>query len=188
LSRAATHGRTGHEPDTGRSTGLHLLRIYLQDHLAAAVGGGELARRTLKSNRGTPFEPALEKLAKEIEEDRLTLIGIMGRFGVSANVLKQGAVWAVEKVARFKLNGRVLHYSPLSRLIELEALGLGIDGKRALWAALRHVAGADTPLDPTELQNLEKRAADQRKRVETLRLRAARLALATGRKPAAECD
>lgn len=172
----------------GGAMNSHLLRIYLQDHLAAAVGGGELSRRTLKSNRGTTFEPALEKLAKEIEEDRLTLIELMRRVGVSANIFKQGAVWAVEKVARLKLNGRVLQYSPLSRLIELEALGSGIDGKRALWAALRHVADAGTPLDPAELQNLEKRAADQRKRVETMRLQAARLALATGRKTAAEYE
>lgn len=32
-----------------------LLQIYLNDHLAGAVGGAELARRCLRSNRGTPL-------------------------------------------------------------------------------------------------------------------------------------
>jgi hypothetical protein len=155
-----------------------LLRIYLRDHNAAAVGGVELVRRTLANNRGTPFEARLEQLATEIEEDRQTLAKLMDRLGVSPDVIKQSAVWAFEKVSRLKLNGRVLEYSPLSRLVELEALGSGIDGKRSLWANLRHVADADSRLDATELGRLEKRAADQRKRVEALRLEAARLALA----------
>jgi hypothetical protein len=155
-----------------------LLRIYLRDHLAAAVGGTELARRALANNRGTPFEATLERLAVDIEEDRQTFIELTDRLGVSPDFLKQSAVWVAEKVARLKLNGRVLEYSPLSCLEEFEALGTGIEGKRALWTALRHVAGADPRLDAAELGRLDRRAADQRKRVEAIRLEAARLALA----------
>lgn len=154
-----------------------LLGIYLRDHLAASVGGAELARRTLDQNRGTSFEPALQRLVKDIEEDRQTLIGIMQRLGVTPSIVKQAAVWGLEKVARLKLNGRLLSYSPLSRLVEFEALGSGIDGKRALWAALAGALGADTRLDHAQLKTLEKRATDQRKRVEVIRLEAARLAL-----------
>jgi hypothetical protein len=156
-----------------------LIRIYLRDHLAAAVGGAELARRTLGNNRGASFEPTLEQLAMEIEEDRQTLVRIMGSVGVTPDVMKQGAVWAFEKIARLKLNGRVLQYSPLSRLVEFEALESGIEAKRAMWAALRHVADADPRLDAAEFQNLEKRAVDQRNRIEAIRLQAARLALVT---------
>lgn len=155
-----------------------LLRIYLRDHLAAAVGGTELARRTLANNRGTPFEATLEQLAKDIEEDRQTLVELMDRLGMSPDVLKQSAVWVLEKVTRLKLNGRVLEYSPLSRLIELEALGTGIEAKRALWTALRHVADADPRVDAAEMGRLERRAAGQRKRVEAIRPEAARLAFA----------
>jgi hypothetical protein len=154
-----------------------LLRIYLRDHLAAAVGGRELARRTLGNNRDTPFVPALELLAREIEEDRRTLEVIMGRLGISGDRVKQAAVWALEKVARLKPNGRALGYSPLSRLIEFEALASGIEAKRAMWVALQQLANADGRLDAAELGTLERRAADQRKRLETIRLRAARLAL-----------
>jgi hypothetical protein len=154
-----------------------LLGIYLRDHLAAAVGGSELARRTLRSNRDTAFAPALEQLAQQIEEDRQALESIMRRLGISADRVKQAAVWALEKVSRLKLNGRILEYSPLSRLIEFEALGSGIEGKRALWTALLRVADADERLDPIELAALERRATNQRKRVESIRSEAARLAL-----------
>lgn len=155
-----------------------LLRIYLRDHHAASLGGMDLARRTLASNRGTSFEPALEKLAKDIYEDRLTLERLMKRLGVSRDPVKEATVWALEKVSRLKLNGRVLQYSPLSRVIETETLRSGIDAKRAMWTALRHIADVDARLDATELGRLERRADDQRKRVEAIRLEAARLAFA----------
>ncbi len=157
-----------------------LLRIYLRDHLAAAVGGAELARRTTRNNRGTPFALPLEQLTQEIEEDRRTLEEIMRRLGFSADPIKQAVVWAFEKVARLKPNGRVIEYSPLSRLIEFEALGSGIQGKRSLWAALRHIADVDERLQAAELAKLERRAAGQRERLEAIRLEAARLAFAQG--------
>ena len=169
-----------HEAPSSREQGVDqkLLRIYLRDHLAAAVGGAELARRTTRNNRGTPFAPPLEQLAQEIEKDRRTLEELMRRLGFSADPIKQAVVWAFEKVARLKPNGRVLEYSPLSRLIEFEALGSGIEGKRSMWAALHHIADVDERLRAAELAKLERRAADQRERLEAIRLEAARLALA----------
>jgi hypothetical protein len=171
-----------HGAASGRVRGLdeRLLRIYLRDHLAAAVGGAELARRTTRNNRGTPFASTLEHLAQEIEEDRRTLEELMRRLGFSADPIKQAVVWAFEKVARLKPNGRVLEYSPLSRLIEFEALGSGIEGKRSMWATLGHIADVDGRLRVVELAELERRAAGQRERLEAIRLEAARLAFAQG--------
>jgi hypothetical protein len=169
-----------HEASIHGAKGLDgtLLRIYLRDHLAAAVGGRELARRTSRNNRGTPFAPVLEQLAREIEEDRVTLEDIMGRLGMSGDPIKQSVVWAFEKVARLKPNGRILEYSPLSRLIEFEALASGIEAKRSMWSALHRVADLDARMDPVRLGRLERRAADQRKRLEAIRLDAVRLAFA----------
>src|SRR5690349_19592418 len=50
---------------------------------------------------------------------------------------KVAVAWAGEKVGRLKLNGRVVRRSPLSPLVELEAIELGIHGKRLLWLVLR---------------------------------------------------
>ncbi len=160
--------------ETGVATGL--LRIYLRDHLAAAVGGTALAHRTLASNRETTFGPVLERIAAEVEEDRLTLEALMRRLGIGPDLVKIAAVWAFEKIGRLKPNGRVIGYSPLSRLIEFEALEAGIQSKRAMWTALLHVADRDGRLDPKELSGLTARAEDQRERVERIRLEAARMA------------
>jgi hypothetical protein len=81
--------------------------------------------------------------------------------------------WAAEKAARLKPNGRLRHRSPLSSVIELESLLLGIEGKRACWRVLRRQAQADPRLDPTQLDDLTTRAARQVETVEGLRIEAA---------------
>jgi hypothetical protein len=52
---------------------MHLLPIYLQDHLALSLGGIRLARRCRDENAGTPLGEALRRLVPELEEDRETL-------------------------------------------------------------------------------------------------------------------
>jgi hypothetical protein len=162
----------------GSQTGVdgRLIAIYLNDHLAGSTGGVELARRALGSNRGTPFEAPLERLATELEEDRAALADVMTRLGVARDPLKVVAAWTAEKLGRAKLNGRITGYSPYSRVLELEVLGLGVEGKRALWRALQRVAGDDARLTGIDLPALARRADAQRRLIERERLRAAGIA------------
>ena len=160
--------------------GTRLLAIYLNDHLAGSTGALELARRARSANRGTPFEAAFDRLAAEIEEDREALLDVMRRLGVARDPVKEWAGWLAEKAGRLKLNGRLTGYSPLSRVLELELLALGVEGKRALWRALREVAAGDARLDGVDLGELQRRAERQRRLVEQQRLRAARLAFEPG--------
>lgn len=153
------------------------LSIYLNDHLAAATAGLELARRTAGSNRSTDYGRVLEALAGEIGDDRETLRGIMGRLSVEPDRLKLAAAWAGEKVGRLKLNGQLRGYSPLSRLVELEALSIGVEGKLALWQALRRRFADDPRLQGVDLDALIDRARSQRRRLERQRQRAAEDAL-----------
>ena len=69
----------------------------------------------------------------EIEEERETLERLMTQLGLKPSRPKVVAAWVVEKVGRLKLNGQVRGYSPLSRVLELESLAVGIAGKEALW-------------------------------------------------------
>jgi hypothetical protein len=58
------------------------LDIYLNDHLAGATGGVELARRIRKSNAGErEFAASLGRLCEEIEADRTTLEGLIDGLG-----------------------------------------------------------------------------------------------------------
>jgi len=103
----------------------------------------------------------------------------MVRLGVARDPVKVWAGWLAEKVGRLKLNGRIAGYSPLSRVVELEALGLGVEGKRALWRALAAEAARDARLEGVDLTALGSRAERQRRLIERERLRAAALAFGT---------
>src|SRR4051794_9080376 len=114
-----------------------LLAIYLNDHLAGSAAGADLAGRLAGENRSHPrFAAALQRLATEVREDRDTLRTLMGDLDVGVDRAKQLVAWTAEKVGRLKLNGRLLGYSPLSRVEELEALRLAVTGKRMLWIGL----------------------------------------------------
>ena len=153
-----------------------LLAIYLNDHLAGATGGVELARRARSSNRGTKWGEALDGICAEVEADRTTLEEVMGRLAVRRNTAKVAGAWAAEKLGRLKLNGRLRGYSPLSRLLELEMLHIGITGKLELWQALQTTLGPR--LSEVDFSALIERAESQRQAVERLRLDAAAEALA----------
>ena len=157
--------------------GLHveqkLLRIYLNDHRAGAIAGLELAKRALSRNRGSEVGALLESLVREIHEDLGSLEGIMRRLRVPSNGIKARAAWAAEKIGRLKLNGQVRGYSPLSRLVELVGLTLGVQGKRRLWRALLELAPQEPRLDQEQLERLLARAEDQLERLESSRVEVA---------------
>jgi hypothetical protein len=112
---------------------MSLLAIYLNDHLAAATGARELARRAAASNEGSAYGSFLARLAGELEEEGEALRALMRALDVGVDRLKVLGGWSAEKLGRLKLNGRLLGYSPLSRVVELDVLALGVTGKaRAL--------------------------------------------------------
>jgi hypothetical protein len=147
-----------------------LLAIYLNDHLAAATGARDLARRAASSNRGSSYGAFLERLAAEIDEDRDTLLAIMRALDIGVDRLKVLGGWGAEKLGRLKLNGRVLGYSPLSRVVELEILAIGVTGKRSLWRALERLDRPD--LAAWDLPELAARAQRQLRGLERQRLKA----------------
>jgi hypothetical protein len=152
---------------------LVLLGIHLNDHLAGATAGTDLARRAAGSFRGTPSGPVLERLASEIAEDRRALVDIMRSLGVPIRHYKLYAAWAAEKVGRLKLNGRVLGRSPLSNVVELESLRIGVQGKMAGWRVLRALANPYAGLAAQRLDELIERARRQAETLDELHLEAA---------------
>ena len=139
------------------------LSIYLNDHLAGATVGVELVKRCRDANEESGYGPQLARLAEEFEADRDALQRLIEELGFSRDRLKVGAGWMAEKFGRLKLNGSLTGYSPLSRLIELEGLFIGVSGKLSMWRNLR-TAGIDTRA--TDLDDLINRAESQRRRLE----------------------
>ena len=151
---------------------LKYLAVYLNDHLAGATVGVELAKRAASSNEGNDYGAELSELAHEIAEDRASLVRIMERFDVKEDRLKTTGAYIAEKVGRLKPNAHLTSYSPLSRVVELEGLALGVSGKLAMWRAFLEIADGDERFDREELAVLAERAEAQRAQLERLRLRA----------------
>lgn len=156
------------------SGGNGFLAIYLNDHLAGAMLGVELARRARSSNRDVEeIGEELAKVCTEIEADRETLELVMERLGIARNRIKPAGAWLAEKLGRLKLNGRICGYSPLSRLIELELLYLGITGKMQMWKTLERTFQGEKLAEEIGFERLAEGAARQRSRIEVFHRRAA---------------
>jgi hypothetical protein len=149
--------------------------IYLRNHEAAAQAGRDLFRRTAANQRDRPYAGELTGLTAEVEEDFQTLRAIMRAVRVSPDLVQGLALRLGERVGRFKPNGRLLGRSPLSDLIEVEALVVAVRAKAAGWQALSSVPAPDWS-DVADTQVLYDRALEQAERLNAIhRLVAARV-------------
>lgn len=163
------------EPRTQPSTDQQrLLVIYLNDHLAGAGSGVSLIRRMARAHRNRPAAEPLADLAEEIAEDRESLREFMTALDVTEQWPRVAVGRLAEKAARLKLNGRLVRRSPLSDVLELETMRLGVEGKASMWRSLRALAVTDSRLDPSAVDRLLDRAVRQASVLESLRVQAAR--------------
>ena len=162
------------KPTPPAPDGDSLLRCYLNDHRAGATAGLSLARRCRSNNEGTELGDVLAVIVGEIEQDADLLDRFARQRNVRSNPVKQLGAIVGERVGRLKRNGRLRGYSPLSRVLELEALLAGIDAKHSLWCALAETVG--TAPDGADFGALAERAEDQRRRLRPHHLAATRLA------------
>jgi hypothetical protein len=153
------------------------LTIYMNDQLALGVVWREIARRSARSNHGTPTGDALSSVATAIAEDVSTFEDLMHRLGIPKQSVKPALAIAGERIGRLKLNGQLKGYSPLSRFEELDFLIMGIDGKVVLWTNLRDHAGLGARLPDVDFERLIERAREQRAQLEPFHADAGREAL-----------
>jgi hypothetical protein len=154
------------------------LAIYLQDHLAGAVVAIDLLEHLEKANIGTELGVFFTRLREDILADRAELEAQTGRMGGSTGTVRAAVAWLGEKAARLKLRMDDAASGDFRLLESVELVAIGIDGKRALWTALAAESEGAPVLRGPDYDRLVRRATDQRQRVETVRLDAARKALA----------
>lgn len=146
-----------------------LLGIYLNDHLTGSAVGRSLAQRIGKSNGMEPARREGERLVAEIDEERRALVAIIRRLGLRPKLARTRVAPVLERVGRLKLNGSLLRRSPLSDLVELEGMSLGVNGKLRMWQALRLLAPGEPALDQAELDRMVEQAENQIGRLDALR-------------------
>jgi hypothetical protein len=151
------------------------LATYLRDHLAGSAGGASLARRIASGSDDPSAHEEMEAIAAEIEADQRALRALMGRLEVRPSNFKRATAWAGEKLGALKLNTS----REDRRLLQYEAMIMGVTGKLELWRGLEGNVDADPRLARDELSELARRAEDQRSRLEALHGRAAAALLAS---------
>lgn len=138
-----------------------LLDIYLDDHWAGAGAGSALAERLADENAGTVWGVDLARVADQIRSDEEVLSQIRAHFRSNGGAIKRAGALIGERLSRIKPNGRFLRYSPLSRVLELEALISGVTAKQRLWVALQQTDQGSLSLGDFDLLGLEIGAREQ---------------------------
>lgn len=156
-----------------------LLRTYLRDHDSGALAGARRLGSTAQSHRDPGARAELSRLRTEVEEDRRSLAAVMDRLGITPDPVKRLAIVAGERLGRLKPNGFPTRRSPLTDVVELEALSMAVTGKLRLWETLAALGPEVTLTDPAELARLRERALDHRERLGRLHAASAK-ALAQG--------
>lgn len=147
------------------------LATYLHDHMAGATFAVELLVALGEHHHDDPVGQMAKDLLVEIEEDRDVLKRLAERVDGDSHSLKDAVSWIAEKASRLKLRRQTA--KPLGTFESVEALGLGILGKEALWKALAVVADEYPTLRELDFEELIQRARAQHAKVEVQRLRLA---------------
>jgi hypothetical protein len=151
--------------------------VYLNDHLAGAMLGSDLAEQIRSQNQRPPLGELMGVLAPQIEQDRQTLIALMECLDSSKNPVKQAGAWVTEKATRVKFAGVSSGEPELGRFMALESLALGVLGKLKLWKTLQQVVDRYPEIAAVNLDELIDRARSQHDLLERERLAAGARAL-----------
>src|SRR5436190_14186690 len=149
------------------------LSSYLNDHLAGGVAALELLDRLIEASQGKSLERFFREVRNEVEADHETLKELITKLGEKESAVRKAGAWIVEKVSRAKIQLSKTEEGEMGLFLALEALALGITGKRMLWRALAAAAESVPQLRGPDYPRLEERAVEQYNRMETERLEVA---------------
>jgi hypothetical protein len=157
-------------PQSTEAARRNAFRRYLTNHLTGADAAIILADRLAASHPNTPEGALGEFLAGELRSDRELvnrLLAATGGAPASVKRLVGRAALGVLQVSAAERTGLALFES-------IEALSVGVQGKRCLWLALQGLGPAFQPVGGPTFVELEQRAIAQWERIEICRQRLAR--------------
>lgn len=157
-----------------------VLKGYLQHHWVGCTAGVALFRRVGRTFVDPGAAEEIRALGTEAAADRESLRAVMRSVGVSPSSAGTVAARTAELLGRLKPNGRLVRRSPLTDVIELEALRLAVTSKRAAFEVLRAAADDDPRLDPYALDRLLGRADESLRTLERLHVSVSRDRLVAG--------
>jgi hypothetical protein len=152
------------------------LDTYLNDHIAGATAGTNLAKMAAEEHQTDEHGPFFSEIYAAIQADFETLQQLASALGVEESAAKGALAEIGSKMMAPKFTAG--DDDELNAFVTLETLSIGIEGKVCMWKALKTVADGYPALTELDLDELIARGEDQRSRIEAQRLKTAPGALA----------
>lgn len=142
------------------------LIAYLHDHLSGSDVALRVVHRLGSTQPGTEDGTLFRRLTEEFEEDRAVVRTLLTQLGAPQRSIKRAAGFASGSVVSVTAGGKP---GDLSLFRTLEALAIGIQGKRCMWRALQNLRTLPSIAHGTEFVELEAKAIRQWEAVEERR-------------------
>jgi hypothetical protein len=145
--RRSTSRQRGRDSDPKRA-----FATYLREHLAGADTAIEMVKGLTDAYRGGPEGALFASLYEQFREDRDVVEGILAELGDTSRSVKRLAGRATGSALRAVAGGAP---GDLSLFRTLEALAIGVQGKRCLWRAAQALVALPHPPGRRSLVELE---------------------------------
>ncbi len=142
------------------------LIAYLRDHLSGSDMAIRVVRRLGSAHKGTEDGMLFRRLSQELEEDRSVVRALLTGLGASGRSMKRLAGYASGAVLSVTAGGEP---GNLSLLRTLEALSIGVQGKRCMWRAMQNLRATPSTVHGTNFVELEAKAVRQWEAIEERR-------------------
>jgi hypothetical protein len=159
--RRATRDRT---PADDRH---HALATYLREHLSGSDTATLVLERLRRSYAGTKDGSLFASLLEQIQRERELLRTLLAELGESTFSTKRIASHVAGSVLKAVAGGKP---GDLSLFRTLEALSIGVQGKRCMWRALQSLDQSFAAASPQRFAELEALALRQYESIERRRL------------------
>ena len=139
------------------------LATYLRDHLTGADTAIQIVQGLSNAYRGDPEGALFESLYQQFREDRGVVEGILAELGYTSRSVKRLAGRATGSALGIVAGGAP---GDLSLFRTLEALAIGVQGKRCLWRAAQALVALPHPPGRRSFVELEADAVRQWEAIE----------------------
>jgi hypothetical protein len=139
---------------------------YVNEHLTGAEGALRVVSRLRDVGDDVELVRFMDRLEADIEQERAVLRDVLAILDADPSLIGR----TVGTVGGMVMRAREAISDTPTRLEDLEALAIGVWGKRLLWGALVRVAAHDDRFDAFNLDGLVATAEEQERAL--LRLRA----------------
>jgi len=151
------------------------LDTYLNDHIAGATAGTNLAKMAAEEHQTDEHGPFFSEIYAAIQADFETLQELARALGVEESASKSALAEVGSKVMGPKFTGG--DDDELNAFVTLETLSIGVEGKVCMWKALKTVESEYAAFGDYNIDELLARAVSQREKLEEQRQKMAPLAL-----------